>query len=56
MIREATALLQTVADEREDYFDERSEEWQESEKGDDFQERTDAARNALDAVETLDAM
>jgi hypothetical protein len=56
MIREATALLQTVAEEREAYYDDRSETWQESERGEDFQQRTDTVQEALDAVETLDVM
>jgi len=54
MITEATALLNTVLQERETYYDDRSESWQESEKGDDFQERTDNTRDVLDALEAID--
>ena len=54
MIREATALLNTVLQERETYFDDRSETWRDSEKGDDFQERTDAIQEVLDALEAID--
>jgi hypothetical protein len=54
MLCEATALVQMVLDEREAYYDDRSEEWQESEKGDAFQERTDAVQAAMDALEGID--
>lgn len=42
-----------VAQEMEDYFNDRSEEWQESERGDNFQERLDALCEARDTVAEL---
>jgi hypothetical protein len=53
MLAEAGALLSMVASEREDYFDDRSDEWQESDKGDAFQERSDAIADILNAVDDL---
>ena len=38
---QAQSDLETVQREMQDYYDERSEAWQEGEKGDDFQERLD---------------
>jgi hypothetical protein len=37
----------------QEYFDERSEEWQEGERGGEHQERIDAAQTALDALADL---
>ena len=54
MLEEAGALLSTVADEREAYYDDRSEEWLESEKGEAFVETTDAIRAIVEALEDLD--
>jgi hypothetical protein len=34
----------------QEYFDERSEEWQEGERGEEHQERIDAVQTALDAL------
>lgn len=44
---EATA---TVAAEMESYFEDRSEEWQEGEKGETFTERLDEVRSAAESV------
>lgn len=55
MLCEATALVQMVLDEREAYYGDRSEEWQESDKGETFQERTTTVQEALDALEAIDA-
>jgi len=49
-IANATDLLSIVTDEMETYFDDRSEQWQESEKGEDFRERLDALCEAKDVV------
>lgn len=54
MIQEATALLSTIVAEREDYYDDRTETWQESDKGDSFQEHNDHIQEALDALEAID--
>jgi hypothetical protein len=53
ILAEAGALLSMVVDEREAYFDDRSDEWQESDKGDAFQERSDAITNILDGLDDL---
>ena len=53
MLAEITVMLHTVTEEREDYQEDRSEEWQESDKGETFVERTDALKeieNLLDAL------
>ena len=44
ILAEAAVLLYTVVSERESYYDDRSEEWQESERGEEFLERTDALK------------
>jgi len=49
----AVGLLNTVADEMEMYFDERSEAWQESERGEARQERTDAIRQIVESLEDV---
>lgn len=41
-IAEAQRLLEVVQQEMQEYYDQRSETWQEGEKGDAFQERLDA--------------
>lgn len=53
MLAEAGALLSAVVEEREAYFDDRSDEWQESDKADAFQERTDAVTDVLNAMDDL---
>jgi hypothetical protein len=52
-IANAVDLLSMVADEMESYFDDRSEEWQEGERGDSFRERIDALCEARDLVADL---
>jgi len=54
MLEEAGALLAMVLDERETYHDERSEAWQESDKGEAFVETTEAIRAIVDAMDNLD--
>ena len=53
MLAEAAALLSMVVEEREAYFNDRSEEWQESDKADTFQERTDAVTDILNSIDDL---
>ena len=48
------ALLQ-VSSEMQEYYDERSEAWQESERGEDFAERLEAVQEVLEAMAELDA-
>jgi hypothetical protein len=52
-IAQAHGLLVLVQQEMQDYYDERSEKWQEGEKGDAFQERLDQIEEALGYVDEL---
>lgn len=54
MLEEAGALLSMVVDEREAYHDDRTDEWQESDRGETFVEQTDAIRAIVEAIEDLD--
>jgi hypothetical protein len=47
-------LLAMVRDEMADYFDDRSERWQESERGDDHRERMDALDALITDLEGFD--
>ena len=51
MTQHALYLLQKVTEEMHDYYDERSEAWQESERADAFLERLQAVEAAADAAE-----
>ena len=53
LTRQALLLLQTVQEERQAYYDQRSERWQESERGAAFLEGLQAVEEARDAVEAL---
>jgi len=50
---QAAGLLAAVVDEMEAYFDDRSETWQESERGEAHQERVDAVREIVEALEDI---
>jgi len=52
-IRRAEALLVLVHDEMQGYFDDRSEAWQESERGQLHQERIEALSEVLSALDAL---
>jgi hypothetical protein len=52
-VANAIELLSMVASEMEAYFDDRSEQWQEGERGDSFRERIDALCEARDVVADL---
>jgi len=52
-VAQARGLLEMVEQEMQDYFGDRSQEWQESERGESFQERIDAMTEAKDRVEAL---
>ena len=47
-IGKLTELLEREIEKREEIFDKRSEKWQESEKGEDFQEKTQRLEEMLD--------
>jgi len=49
----AHALMEGAVTEMRDYFDDRSDAWQESERGADHQERTESAETVRDALEDL---
>lgn len=52
--RQAEAALETLLDEMEDYEDQRSETWQEGDKGEAFRQAIERIEEALDAVRTID--
>jgi hypothetical protein len=49
----AQALLTSALGEMQDYYDERSEAWQEGDRGEDYQERLALVEAAVDAVGEL---
>ena len=49
----AAQMLQVALDEMQDYFDERSEAWQESDRGEWHQERTAAVEEIVGALEAV---
>ena len=52
-IERADALLEIVEDEMEGYAADRSDQWQEGDRAQDFQDRLDAVREARTAVAAL---
>jgi hypothetical protein len=50
---QARTALQTMLDEMEAYRDERSEAWQESERGEPFNERIDALESIIGELDEL---
>jgi hypothetical protein len=52
-ITQAQVLLELVQNEMQHYYDDRTEIWQESDKGNAFQERTDALTEIQDQVSNL---
>ena len=53
LISQARTCLQTVQDEMQNYFDDRSDAWQEGERGLAFEERIELVETATQAVEDL---
>jgi len=49
----AASLLSEIADEMTAYYDERSQEWQENEKGETHQQRIEAIQEVVGALESL---
>jgi len=49
----ARCLLTEVAEEMQAYFEERSEQWQESERGEPHQQRVQELQDIVDALETV---
>lgn len=56
VLDQARADIQTEIDERTEYFDERSEKWQESEKGEEYTENTDKWQEAFDNLDNAIGM
>ncbi len=54
LLAQATTPLETLKDEMQSYFDERSENWQESERGIAFAERIELVEAALDASQEIE--
>ena len=53
LARQAAVLLQTMQEEMQDYYAQRSETWRESERGEAFLERLEALQEVQAAVEEL---
>jgi len=53
LIRQASRLLETVQQEMQEHHDQRSDRWQESERGEAFLERVQALQDMQSAVEDL---
>lgn len=53
LTRQASMLLQTVQEEMQDYYDRRSDSWQESDRGADFLERMQAIQDAQSVTADL---
>jgi hypothetical protein len=51
---QSLAALETVRDEMREYYEERSEEWQESERGEEFTARLDAVEEVVSSLESLE--
>jgi hypothetical protein len=49
----ARELVERAVEEMQEYFDERSEEWQESERAEEHQEKIDSIQTLLDAFGEL---
>jgi uncharacterized membrane protein YccC len=47
MYEQATEAVQTMHNEMQEYYDERSEDWQESDKGDEFMGRMEGVETIL---------
>jgi hypothetical protein len=54
LIQMARDLLQTAHQEMQTYREGRSEAWQESEKGEAFQDRMDRVEDAMNCIEVID--
>ena len=50
ILEQVEQVLRKVRDEMQTYFDDRSESWQESERGETFLERIEAVEAALDSL------
>jgi len=53
-IAQSKDLLDTICQEMQDYFDDRSEEWRESEKAEAFVARMEATRELIDGFDAIE--
>jgi hypothetical protein len=53
--QQALSLLQIVHEEMQDYYDERSDAWKESERGESMAERLEVLQDSIAAVEGVSA-
>lgn len=53
LTRQAALLLQTALEEMQDYYEQRSDTWQESERGEAFRERLEALQETQALVDEL---
>jgi len=53
-IAQVTCLLRSTVDEMQDYYDQRSEDWQEGERGETHQQRIDAVQEIVDALDAVE--
>lgn len=53
LLHQAQAVVEATADEMQDYYDERSEKWQEDERGEAFMERLEAVQEITAALDQL---
>ena len=50
MIADLTAVLEETIEKRTEFFDNKSEKWQESEKGEEYSNKTDTLQEILDEL------
>ena len=53
LVKVASALLDGAAKEMQDYFDQRSEQWQESQAGESITEMLESLESALESLEDI---
>ena len=56
LIEQGRSAFATALEEMQGYYDDRSEEWQESDKGEQFQERMDALEALLSDIEQVQSV
>ena len=52
-IRQSKDLIEMICDEMQDYYEDRSETWQESEKGEDFTEKMEEIQELREQLEAM---
>jgi hypothetical protein len=53
-IQSASAILRAVVEEMENYYDDRTERWQESGRGESLQDNLQALSDVLDGLEQME--